>query len=161
MTSLGLGFGAPPFYSIIANIESLLLSDSGIPVPLPCVQFAAPGQYPHRWNVFPSDVTPPTRKSCVAVLTAASALLRNYLAAVYSTPPREGGVGAQVVTSAALMVLIDAAARVRTARDGYADLAAQSALFRTLTGYSAMGSRQRRLRSGSAFGVPVTANGEK
>lgn len=168
VTNLALGYGAACFYSIIANIEVLVLTESGIPPPIACPQFPQPNQYPCRWNVIPLHVIPPSPSAQRRVMDYAGALLRHYLAATYSVPSREGGLGPQMLTAAALTLIVDAAARVRTYGESTSDsadsadnadnaveLSKQSPLFRTLTGYSTL-PRGARLREGIPFGCPVT-----
>lgn len=72
---------------------------------------------------------------------------------MFSCPPRDGGPATQIITSAALMIIVDAAARVRTSDSGALSLPDQSPLFRTLTGYT---TSRTRVRAGTPFGVPVT-----
>ena len=77
MTGLGLGFGAAPFYGLVTSIEALVLDT--IPLPVACVQFPKPGDCELLWNVFPMDSAPPTARSRLNLLLAASELLRHYL----------------------------------------------------------------------------------
>lgn len=117
---LEAGFSNPQRLLAVALVERLvhdvLPLPRASPPPPPPAASLLDSRPPLLWHERPPPATF-TSDAQTALLLSLGALLRHYLAAVYSTAATEGGGSATLVTLCALAALLDAAARI-PASDG-------------------------------------------